>query len=39
MSFDENSFAYKLPMWGVQDIDTFGDWERAEMLAKLISNN
>jgi pseudaminic acid cytidylyltransferase len=39
MSFDENSFAYKLPMWRVQDIDTFGDWERAEMLAKLISNN
>lgn len=36
MNFDENSFAYKLPMWRVQDIDTFEDWERAEVISKLI---
>ena len=35
MNFSENSFAYKLPMWRVQDIDTFEDWERAEAISRV----
>ncbi len=36
MNFDENSFAYKLPMWRVQDIDTMEDWRRAEVISKIM---
>ena len=39
MNFDHNSSAMILPTWRVQDIDTFEDWERAELLAKLINSN
>ncbi len=28
-----------IPNWRVQDIDTYDDWKRAEMIAKLIQNN
>lgn len=38
MSFDKNSFAYRLPMWRVQDIDTLEDWKRAEVISKLINS-
>ena len=36
MNFDQNSFAYKLPTWRVQDIDTLEDWSRAELIFNLI---
>ena len=36
MNFDENSSAFVLPSWRVQDIDTLDDWKRAESLFKLI---
>ena len=38
MNFDENSFAYRLPRWRVQDIDTLDDWKRAELIFKVLKN-
>ncbi|MDC2981065.1 pseudaminic acid cytidylyltransferase [Gammaproteobacteria bacterium] len=38
MNFDENSFAYRLPRWRVQDIDTPDDWKRAELIFKVLKN-
>lgn len=35
--FDQWSSVVMLPRWRVQDIDTPEDWERAEMLAKLLN--
>tara|TARA_Y100000590_G_scaffold427906_1_gene538631 strand:+ start:2388 stop:3062 length:675 start_codon:yes stop_codon:yes gene_type:complete len=35
--FSKNSFIYELPTWRVQDIDTFEDWKRAELLYKTIN--
>jgi len=34
--FSNTSVAYKLPRHRVQDIDTFEDWKRAELLFRLI---
>lgn len=36
--FDNWSSIVELPRWRVQDIDTQDDWERAEVLYKMISN-
>lgn len=36
--FDEFSTIIELPKWRVQDIDTLEDWERAEILYKVIIN-
>ncbi|TGK78483.1 pseudaminic acid cytidylyltransferase [Leptospira noumeaensis] len=36
--FDKWSSIIELPRWRVQDIDTGDDWERAEVLYKMISN-
>ncbi len=38
MNFNENSFAYKLPRWRVQDIDSLDDWKRAELIFKVLKN-
>jgi pseudaminic acid cytidylyltransferase len=35
--FDHHSKPIVIPRWRVQDIDTSDDWERAEMLAKIIA--
>jgi N-acylneuraminate cytidylyltransferase len=34
--FDRRSVPVLIPRWRVQDIDTYADWERAEMLAPAI---
>lgn len=33
---DEHSFPLKVPSWRIQDIDTPEDWERAELLARIV---
>ena len=37
--FDRNSYPVRIPRWRVQDIDTFEDWKRAEMLFSLIKRS
>lgn len=37
--FDQWSSVVMLPRWRVQDIDTPEDWERAEILAKLLNED
>ena len=37
--FNYYSFPMKIPNWRVQDIDTFEDWERAELMAKVINED
>lgn len=37
--FDQWSSVVMLPQWRVQDIDTPADWERAEILAKLLNED
>ena len=39
MNFDENSFAYRMPIWRVQDIDTLEDWKRAEIISMLVNSS
>ena len=34
--FHENSTVMTIPSWRAQDIDTFEDWKRAEIIYKLI---
>lgn len=34
--FDRRSIPVLIPRWRVQDIDTYADWERAEILAPVI---
>jgi pseudaminic acid cytidylyltransferase len=34
--FDKHSFPFKIPAWRIQDIDTFDDWTRAELMANII---
>tara|TARA_B100002019_G_scaffold131625_1_gene113097 strand:+ start:15114 stop:15803 length:690 start_codon:yes stop_codon:yes gene_type:complete len=39
MSFNENTNAFKLPIWRVQDIDTEDDWKRAELIFEVLKNS
>lgn len=36
--FSENSFPLMIPRWRVQDIDTPGDWHRAELMHEALSS-
>ena len=35
--FERHSYPIKIPRWRVQDIDTFDDWKRAELLFNTIN--